>query len=344
MKKLIFPILFFITVTALFVYNGCNKDDIGLGPTSSQNYFTDSIGCEPDTCPITFGQHNPCGNLIVWNDTENVYIRYESCTTMVDLHLWVGNDTTLIPKTNNGTPIPGQFPYKVENLNLNVYQFTIPLEDVIVGTTDFCGVQLYILAHAALINGETAWGGCIGVNIEEPGRWYFYMTHVVCCEGPPPPPPPGGGLQTAFAKVPIAQGGYIFACSNKANPENYPTLCLTRNRWGWAGNLSDGSYTFQLWAGAGLNKTQNGTLCGTVTVVKTGTTVVVTYNMLSGFLLQQVHIYIGDASPPTIAPGQYGHTVFFNPMVSTYTHTFTFVDTNGDGKVWFIGHAVVSIP
>ena len=47
-----------------------------------------------------------------------------------------------------------------------------------------------------------------------------------------------------------------------------------------------------------------------------------------------------DLAPTTIAPGQYGHTVYFDPMEVTYSSDFIIEDLDEDG-IWIIAHAVV---
>lgn len=201
--------------------------------------------------------------------------------------------------------------------------------------------MLYVLAHAEVfINGndETAFGGDNPVNVNDKGRWYYYARYTtVCCDSPPPPP--FEKLGTAFAK-----GGYVFTTDRKSNPENLPSLNLTRNRWGWAINLkSEGSFSFELWNGAGLNNTAKGLLVGNVTVDLYGSQVTVTYNLFPNYSIEEAHIYAGDLKPATIAPGQYGFTKYFNPYVNSFSETFEVSDLDGDG-IWLIVHAIAYGP
>lgn len=343
-------------VTMLFA--SCQQetlvDELSLNSDATQtgtvlSYNASSTSCPADTFKIYAGQTIDVGNLIVYNDAQNLYVTYEINNTnyyIDQAHLWVGVDPTLVPKTQNGTPIPGQFPYKVENLptTTTVYTFTIPLTDVIVDLSTFCDKQLYIYAHAALkgLNGagdETAWS--YGTPFGGP-RWGWFSTYTVCC--PTTPPPVEYVNQTAFAKFAKSDGGYVFTTNKKSNPENYPSLNLTQNRWGWAGNLAFGEYAAPIYAGAGLNKTANGTLVGTLYVKVMLGLVQVKYEMNVPYKLGEVHIYVSDAKPTTLAPGQYGFTEYFDPKATSFSQDFLVTDTNGDGKLWIIAHAVVSIP
>jgi uncharacterized repeat protein (TIGR01451 family) len=109
---------------------------------------------------------------------------------------------------------------------------------------------------------------------------------------------------------------------------------LGANNWGWVnGNapfsILPGTYTWDVWAGAGQCDTNNGTLVGTVTVVYDGTDVSVTFNIDPPYILGDTHVYAGyDQIPPGgFSPGQYQ---IYSPF---------------DGSaIYIIVHAVVGIP
>ncbi len=296
----------------------------------------------PKVVDFFAGQTIDAGSVTIYNDNTNLYVTVYSAfgfqSGIEQIKMWVGADLTNMPQNNNGIPEPGQFPYKITTDGGTTYTFTIPLNDL--SLVNNCGDLIYVVVHGDVLvsdgnggtQGETAFGG------DTPGvgnRWWYYTTFTIACCGITPPV--FDHSETAFAK-----GGYVFTTDKKSNPENLPSLKLTKNRWGWAINLkTDGITTYDIWAGAGLNNTANGTKVGTLTVTKSGTTVTVTYTLLSGKTMQEAHIYIGDFKPTTVAPGQYGNTYYFDPMVSTYTATFDVSDTNGDG-IWLIAHAVVN--
>ncbi len=127
----------------------------------------------------------------------------------------------------------------------------------------------------------------------------------------------------------------------RANPEGLPSLGLSRNRWGWAINLTaPGTTTYPIYAGAGLNHTGAGQRVGTLTVSYTGSQVTATYAMAPGAKMTEAHLYAGDTKPTTIAPGQFGNTATFAMPATTHSVTVDVADSNGDG-VWLIAHAVV---
>ena len=297
---------------------------------------------EPKTVELWAGQTTDAGSVTIYNEEDSLYITVysEEGFQNVDeqIKIWVGTDYSTIPGGGTARPPTGQFPYKYTIYPADtVFTAVILLDDI--ALLNGCDEDVFVLVHADVLadngNGgtteETAWGG------DEPGPgnawWFFSIYTIQCCGGTPPPL---DNSETAFAK-----GGWVFASKDKANPENLPSLELTKMRWGWAINiLDDGDYTYEIWAGAGLNDTSKGTLVGDLFVNKTGNDVNISYNLDQGFEMQEVHIYADDLSPTTVAPGQYGHIAYFDPMVVTYSSDFIIEDLNGDG-IWIIAHAVV---
>lgn len=297
--------------------------------------------CGTTTWALTAGQHINVGTVTVSNDLDNIYITYaltDPTATFGTLHAWVGNDLLNVPANNQGTPVPGKFPYKPDATGLTSYTITVPFSDLeLVDAAFACGMQLYVVTHAEVnrdgdgdgeIENETAFGG------DQTGggnRWWFYGKYTVCCDFGPPPVL---SCETAYGK-----GGFVFTTNKKSNPEKLPSLALTQNRWGWATNLTaPGSVTSPMWAGAGLNNTANGTNVGNVTVSWNGTTATVTYNVSTGYM-SEAHVYVGDTKPTTIAPGQYGNTAHLADGTTTHSVTVDVSDTNGDG-IWVVAHAV----
>lgn len=341
MKK----ILAIVAAALIGLVSSCSFES---GPASGVPFRAYSVSPGSTTPYMEFdiyaGQTILVGKLVVSNDSQNLYVTYNISHpdyTLSEVHLWAGNDLTTAPLNSEGVPVPGDFPYKAEGLDTDTYSFTIPFSQIgIMDIEQYCGAELYILAHAALNgpNNETAWS--YGTSFESwtgTKRWGWYSTYIINCDNGTPDPE--YDFETAFAK-----GNYVFTTNPKSNPEGLPTLGLTQNRWGWAINLTeDGQTSYDLYAGAGLNKIENGTLVGSLTVVKTATEVTVTYNLLPGFKLLETHVYAGDTPPTTLAPGQYGNTAYFSPLASTYSITIPVSDTDADG-IWIIAHSVVGIP
>lgn len=348
MKKLLVLISAIILAGILFI--SCQESPDINQPLSTQlskigtgspDMFLEGVTYCGDYKVVDFwaGQTIDAGSVTIYNDATNLYVTVYSefgfQSVDENIKMWVGADFTTLPVNGQGVPINGQFPYKVTTSG-TTYTFTIPLNDL--SLVNQCGDLIYIVVHGDVLasdgNGgttaETAFGG------DTPGgtgnRWWFYTTfNIQCCNGG------GGGFdheETAFAK-----GGWVWTTQPKSNPENLPSLNLTKNRWGWAINLTEtGTTSYQIWAGAGLNNTSNGVLVGTLSVNYTGTQAIVTYNMNSGYQMKEVHIYVSDTLPTNIAPGQYGNTVYFDPMSGEYTAT---IDVSGS-SIWIIAHSVVA--
>ena len=102
------------------------------------------------------------------------------------------------------------------------------------------------------------------------------------------------------------------------------------NRWGWTiGPLTEGDYSYEVYAGAGQCDTSKGALVGTVDVSYSNGEVTVDYNIDPAYSVEETHTYAGyDMFPskngrPTVAPGQYTIT------------------KNLSGEIYVIAHAVV---
>jgi hypothetical protein len=330
----------------------------GITPVTADIYLPVSASpktlevCVNSPYNLTAGQHINAGTVEVVNDGQNLYVTYKTTGILGNLHLWVGTDMLNVPSNRNGVPVPGQFPFQYDASGLQNATIVVPLKD----NNYICGTQLYFIAHAEVtINGnkETAFGGGTGVNIADNGRWYFYDTYIIqCCTFSVPENREIKRVETAYAKPPKIEAGntgYVFvgkpSKTNKSNPESYAALSLTQNRWGWAVNLKTfGTYTYPLWAAAGLNNTSNGIPAGTVTLVFNSSGITATYDLGNAGVLEEVHIYADDFKVSVIAPGQYGFTKYFAvPFVEkSFTQSFAVTDTNADG-IWVVLHSVVGI-
>jgi len=143
-----------------------------------------------------------------------------------------------------------------------------------------------------------------------------------------------------FCETAFAEGCWVWTTSKKSNPEGRNSLELTKNRWGWAINLTCDCRVFDIWAGAALNDTSKGIHVGTLKVERDGSKVTVTYSMKDGYCMKEVHLYASVMPPTTIAPGQYGNTEEFDSNETEYTFKVSIEDADSDG-IWLIAHAVV---
>jgi hypothetical protein len=180
---------------------------------------------------------------------------------------------------------------------------------------------------------ETGWGN--GERFVDRGSWamYFHYTWQVCGGN-------GGGTETETA---FASGGQLATCFLDLDLNNDGKGDF--NRWGWTnGALDAGSYSFQLWAGAGQCDTSKGTLVGTVTVNYEGSTATVAFSTTGGYKMVETHLYVGSEILPmnngayTVAPGQYPDISEFANGVTSDSYTVTGLN----GPIYVVAHATVS--
>ncbi|NER15849.1 hypothetical protein [Spongiivirga citrea] len=103
------------------------------------------------------------------------------------------------------------------------------------------------------------------------------------------------------------------------------------SRWGWVlGPISEGQYSYEIYAAAGQCDINKGELVGTVDVDYNDGDVNVTYNIDNGYMVDETHTYAGyDMFPTTkkgkatVAPGKYT------------------IEENLSGEIFVIAHAVV---
>jgi len=291
-------------------------------------------------------------------DTDNDYVVDTLAVTyttingweLVNANFWIGNSLVEMPVNKSGNPIPGQFPYKSGDITgATIYTFNIPFSAF--GFTCPGPEDYYVAANATVrkptgtggYQTEGAWGN--GTRIVEKGPWAMYFMIYITCDIIPPP--------VTACKTAFAYGGQYAHCF--IDYEEDPNS----NNWGWTnGPLSEGSYVFDLYAGAGQCILANGTRVGTLTVMYSNGTATVTYQT-SGidpdtrvpYTLEAVHLYVGNDEFPTVctgppkdpdchfttAPGQYPYKAEDLNGATSYQ----FVITGLSGTIYVIAHADV---
>lgn len=276
-----------------------------------------------DCFSLLAGQYTNIGQVCVSNDKDFLYVKYQTQDEWLlnDLHLYVGTSLDALPVTKKGNPKIGNFPYSEEGVNTNYFEFKLPLS--ILGTID-CGASISIAAHASvqrLLDGgsyqeETAWSE--GTRFVEKGNWGTYSVYEYSCVVTPPQV---GTCDTAFA----------------LGDTTFIDLGLTNSRWGWQiTNVLPGKTSYPLYAGAGKNDISKGTHIGDITVNYTGSTVVVSYAALSGFVFDETHLYVGTSNVTTIAPGLYGN---IHDLEYTSSDSYTLSGFSGE-PLYIVAHAV----
>ena len=327
----------------LFLLTTCYGYSVSCPNSNTATVTIDSTSSCKD---LIAGQNIRVGEICLSLVSSNIVATYNINSPgweVSETHLWIGTNQESYPQTRQGNPKVGNFPYSGTAL-----QYTVPLSQF-VSITDPCTMcsqsfTLYFMAHASVylvdeegtvIQSETAWSS--GRPVVEKGSWATQSTTYVkvLCTSEPEPPSPPQGCETAFAKL---SSSTCFLNIDE-NADGFSDF----NRWGWtSGPLSQGTYTFDIYSGAGQCDITKGTRTGTLTVVYSGSTVTVTYNLVSGYQLKETHLYVGNEILPrnvnnlhTVAPGQYPY-IHENLSSSTDTYTVTGVS----GNIYVVAHAV----
>lgn len=296
---------------------------------------------DPVTYPLNFDGVRTAGEVSISNDEMYMYVTVYSPegfhpSINPDIYLFVDADFGNLPL--NAWNFPdldmSKFNYTAD-VEGTEHTFEIPLAEI-PGYNRECGVQeLYFFVAANVkYSGATITTYAGSTFVDGSAPWWYDTYTPQCCEEVIM------NCETAFAKFPVeANGitGYVFTENANANPENYLMLGID-TRWGWAGAFcAEGEYEFPVWAAAGQNNTEKGTLVGMLHVDVTDGSVEVCYDMYNDYDMSELHIYASSDAPTTAAPGQYGYTLEFENGASDHCASFEF-----DGEcVWVIAHAVV---
>lgn len=187
MKKNLFITALFFTTCTFF---SCQKQS--LEPAANQqtsgddNIITgrETMGeCLPTVVTLIAGQSINAGTVTVSNDADYVYVTYSTANGyhLTQTHLYVG-DCALIPVTNAGNPIPGQFPYSGTHNNADSYTYQVPLSAFGTGT---CGciaahaVVVKLNAAGQVIDTQTGWGNGTRIN-PNGGNWGMSFGYCTC--------------------------------------------------------------------------------------------------------------------------------------------------------------------
>jgi len=197
MKKHIYNvnkgIIFFLSFLMLgFVFNSCenNLDETASDDVSLKNHHIMVDPCK-EVCLVA-GQHMYVGNVMVGEDDGDIYVTFnitEPEIYLLETHVDIFLSETQFKadkKISNGGAIPGKFKFKKSwsmGEMMTSYTVMIPasyVDEVTGGENCF-----FIATHAALSNGETAWGGIcdetdkgvsLGNALQFPGRnWSVYF-------------------------------------------------------------------------------------------------------------------------------------------------------------------------
>jgi hypothetical protein len=197
MKKAYVLLASIAIVSAIIAYNAVLSGQLFASAPAD-------ICGEVTSVTLYAGQHTDAGVVTVANDEDNLYVTYETTDgwLLSETHLAVATSLDDIPRTKNGNPKVGNFPYKTEHdPAVNEFTYTLNLDEL--GYE--AGTELYVATHAALIRvvdgevvqSETGWGD--GTRFVQKGNWAMYFNYTVQeCD---PPGPEGCTLTQGYWKT-----------------------------------------------------------------------------------------------------------------------------------------------
>ncbi len=293
------------------------------------------------TFALLAGQTIPAGTVSVNVNGTNLEVTFATTGgwELSEAHLWIGNSLDDLPQTKSGNPIPGKFPYNSGSLAAGTasHTFSIPLSNPIVNfSCPAADTIYYMAAHASVRKAkgdgtyqtETGWSE--GSPITSKGNWATFSTFSLTCDC--------GGTGKAICETAFARYAPANTCFNDIGFE----------RWGWTnGPLGSGSYTMDVYAGAGQCDLAKGTHVGTLSVNYNGTAATATFSMFNGFWMEETHLYIGNDRLPkmkqgknmveTVAPGQYPY--IHDDLEGATSDSYSVNSLSG--PIHVVGHAVV---
>jgi uncharacterized protein (TIGR02145 family) len=173
-----FRVLAITLVISLIPILSCQKSE-NIEQPGPINYELQVKNTSDCSTSLIAGQTNIIGDVsVTFPDISSVTIVYtitESDWCLLETHLDVQVDPAIFPQTKSGNPKVGHFAYGEENLDC-AYSWSVTVDLTTIENWAE-GMIIYIAAHAAVSNGETAWGE--GVSF--PGNnWAMYFD----CERP----------------------------------------------------------------------------------------------------------------------------------------------------------------
>jgi hypothetical protein len=333
-----------LTVLIVVFLVGCSERPEGpVGPNERvhpMQVISDFYITEGMTVDLIAGQEMDAGDVSATISGSDLCIEFAVADgwELVETHLWVGDYLSGMPQTRKGNPQVGHFPYASGDITgETTWTACIPLVEL---GDDPCDLNLVIAAHAAVrlplgndeYQTETGWAD--GDRMVNRGNWATYYNILISCSNPE------GPVDEINCETAFAFGDEYASCFSEIDE--------TINRWGWSnGPLGAGTYTFDIYAGAGQCDLSKGDIVGHLTVDYDGSSAVVTYQMYGEFVMDEVHLYVGNGVLPldgngeqTVAPGQYPEV--WDELGGVDTYSITVEGLSGD--IYVVAHAVVCGP
>jgi len=170
MKKLSYLIV--LTLILGLVLTGCFLSNVGQVPTTERK---PNVGGTFPSGTLVTGKNIDVGTVNVWNDADNLYVKYvitDQDWCLTETHLQVATSLAGIPKTKKGNPIPSQFEENDEHDCVTEVLYTYNLvEKEWSDDTEF-----FIAAYAVVFNEkiETAWADGLDFDGKNWATYFIY--------------------------------------------------------------------------------------------------------------------------------------------------------------------------
>jgi len=315
----------FITAAAIFF----------AAPLAAQGALQVNYPDGSECQPLIAGQHIEAGEVCVVVQGTTLAVTYNMLGDweLIEAHLWAGTDLLDMPANKKGNPKIGNFPYVTGDITgaTNI-TFNVSLEEAF-GAVEPCDVTGLLAGHAAVRrdNGdggyETQTGWIDGEQIIEKGSWAMFSSVEFTCP------------VDEEVTMPVAECKEDTAYA--LGDTTFIDLGITSSRWGWQVTVNDGeNFTTPIYAGAGQNDITKGTEVGKLVVSYLNGELTVTYRMLDGFVMKDLHLNVSEDDLLSIAPGSY--TVVKEGLANgeESESTFTFTDLSA-ASMNVVAHAVV---
>lgn len=165
----------------------------------------------PDVYNLHVGKDQTVvGTVQVWNDADNLYIKYAMAAgwAMTETHLSVATSLEGIPQ-RNGSPVPERFEFAEIHDSATEYTYTI-------SNTWATSTNLYLAAHASVTDALTsrhpktqaAWAGTNTFSSKKLPTYFTYtVTEPISLEGWNIEITPYGGVSVEYDHIYFSAGG-----------------------------------------------------------------------------------------------------------------------------------------
>ncbi len=300
--------------------------------TALQVDYPDGSECQP----LIAGQHIEAGEVCVEVQGTTLAVTYNMLGDweLLEAHLWAGQDLADMPANKKGNPKIGNFPYVTGDITgATSYTFNVSLEEAF-GSAEPCDTTGLLAGHAAIRqdNGDggyqTETGWIDGDQIIDRGSWAMFSSVDFTCP-----------VETALPLIETICGTET---AYALGEQTFIDLGITNARWGWQVTVEDGEdFTTPIYAGAGQNDITKGTEVGELAVSYLDGELSVTYLMLDGFVMQDLHLNVSEDDLVSIAPGHY--TVVKEGLADGEESEFTYTSFESAASLNVVAHAVVSV-